>query len=69
MLPHDRDFAPARRGAVAGVLGAYTASRLRQGRSLFDILGDEFVEERRDDQLDLLGALAADALVRDELGC
>ena len=57
------DFrAPLRRSAAGG-LGSYVATNLYEGRGLFDILGDEFVERRRDDYPDVLSMLACDEVV------
>jgi hypothetical protein len=63
----ESDFSPTRRWGAAGALGTYVACRLWEGRALFPILADEFVQERIDDEPDLLGRLAADTLVRDAL--
>ena len=63
----ERDFSPGRRWGAAGPLGTYVACRLWEGRPLFAILGDEFVQDRVDEEPDLLGRLAADTLVRDAL--
>jgi hypothetical protein len=61
------DFSPPRHWGAAGPLGTYVACRLWEGRGLFSILGDEFVQDRVDEEPDLLGRLAADTLVRDAL--
>jgi hypothetical protein len=58
------DLAPPARLGAAGEVGAYVATRLTEGAPLFAALGEDFVEARRDAVPDLLGALAADALVR-----
>ena len=58
--------APTRRRAAGGI-GAYVATNLYEGRTLFEILGDAFVEARRDEHPDLLGALAIDEVVRTAL--
>ena len=63
----ERDFSPTRRWGAAGPLGAYVACRLWEGRGLFSILEDDFVQDRLDEEPDLLGRLAADTLVRDAL--
>ena len=57
---------PVRRGA-AGSVGAYVATNLYEGRQLFDVLADEWVERRRDDYPNLLGLLACDEVVRTAL--
>lgn len=54
---------PTRRGAAGG-LGSYVATNLYEGRTLFDVLADDWVEQRRDDYPDLLNQLAADTVVR-----
>ncbi len=63
----DRDFSPSRRWGAAGPLGTYVACRLWEGRHLFAILEDDFVQERMEEEPDVLGQLAADTLVRDAL--
>jgi hypothetical protein len=60
MLEYERP--PIRRG-LCGALGSYVATGLYEGRDLFDILEDGFVQERRDDYPDLLGMLARDEVV------
>jgi hypothetical protein len=68
LFPADElELGPRRRLGAAGPIGVYVATELRAGRSLFCILEDAFVQERADDEPDLLGALAADPLVRDAL--
>ena len=54
---------PIRRGA-AGTIGSYVATNVYEGRALFDVLADEWVERRRDDYPNLLGLLACDEVVR-----
>ena len=54
---------PIRRGA-AGTIGAYVATNIYEGRPLFDVLTDEWVERRRDDYPNLLALLACDEVVR-----
>ena len=61
------DFSPTRRWGAAGPLGTYVACRLWEGRRLFSILADDFVQARIEEEPDLLGRLAADTLVRDAL--
>ena len=63
----ERDFSTPRRWGAAGALGTYVACRLWEGRTLFAILADDFVQDRIDEEPDLLGRLAADTLVRDAL--
>jgi hypothetical protein len=58
---------PPLRAGASGRLGIYVAAMLREGRDLFDILGDRFIQERADDEPDLLGALATDPLVHEAL--
>jgi hypothetical protein len=62
-------FAPPQRRSAAGSVGSYVATNLYEGRTLFDVLGDEFVEQRRDDYPDLLSALACDEVVVRALAC
>ena len=54
---------PIKRGAC-GALGSYVATGLYEGRGLFDVLGDAYVEQRRDDYPDVLNMLACDEVVR-----
>jgi hypothetical protein len=57
------------RRAAAGSLGSYVATNIYDGRELFDVLGDDFVERRRDEHPDVLGALARDEVVVRALAC
>jgi hypothetical protein len=59
---------PTRR-AAAGMVGSYVATNIYEGRSLFEVLGDEYVEVRRDDYPDLLSALASDEVVVRAVAC
>jgi hypothetical protein len=62
-------IAIAPRRSAAGAVGSYVATNLYEGRSLFDVLTDEYVELRRDDHPDLLSALARDEVVVRALAC
>jgi hypothetical protein len=57
------DTTPVRRGA-GGALGPYVATGIYEGRGLFEVLEDAFVEQRRDDYPDVLSSLACDEVVR-----
>lgn len=59
----DDDLGPARREGAAGPLGLYVAGALMDGRALFAVLADRFVQDRIDEQPHLLDDLACDALV------
>jgi hypothetical protein len=55
--------------AAAGAVGSYVATNIYEGRPLFDVLGDEYVELRRDEYPDLLSALKRDEVVVRALAC
>jgi hypothetical protein len=57
------DSPPTRRGAC-GALGSYVATGIYEGRRIFDVLEDEYVERRRDEYPDVLSQLACDEVVR-----
>jgi hypothetical protein len=57
-------FQPSTRRGACGVLGSYVATGIYEGRGIFDVLGDEYVEQRRDDYPDVLNLLACDEVVR-----
>lgn len=48
---------------MSAELGIYVASEVLMGRRLFDVLSDPYIDEHRDDQLDLLTDLARDPAV------
>jgi hypothetical protein len=54
---------PPPRRAAAGMVGSYVATNLYEGRSLFEVLEDDYVERRRDEYPDLLSSLACDEVV------
>jgi hypothetical protein len=57
-------FAAQPRPGVSGEIGSYLAEHAREGRSLFDMLGDEFVQKHLDEHPRLLDELALDSEVR-----
>jgi|1185.fasta_scaffold932453_1 hypothetical protein len=57
-------FQPSPRRGACGVLGSYVATGIYEGRPLFDVLQDEYVQLRRDDYPDVLNLLACDEVVR-----
>ena len=62
------EFGPQLRRSAAGSVGSYVATNIYEGRGLFEILGDDYVEQRRDDYPDLLGQLACDEVVVSAMG-
>jgi hypothetical protein len=58
---------PSPRTGAAGPVGVYVGAMLREGRALFDILGDRFVQERVDEEPWMLDRLAIDPLVLEAL--
>jgi hypothetical protein len=54
---------PPPRRAAAGMVGSYVATNVYEGRPLFEVLGDEYVQSRRDEYPDLLTSLARDEVV------
>jgi len=66
--PDPVDFGPPTRAGASGVLGVYIATELLEGRRLFTIFGDPFVQERLDEHPWLLNDLACDSRLRDLFG-
>ena len=58
------DFSPPTRERAAGSIGAYVAIEIAAGRAIFDVLGDQFVQDECDMHPFLLDELAADPAVR-----
>jgi hypothetical protein len=58
---------PSPRTGAAGPVGIYVGAMLREGRVLFDVLGDSFVQERVDEEPWMLDRLAIDPLVLEGL--
>ena len=57
-------FQPSTRRGACGSLGSYVATGIYEGRPLFDVLNDEYVQQRRDEYPDVLNLLACDEVVR-----
>jgi hypothetical protein len=61
--PERLELGGARRPGTAGRVGVYVAAMLREGRALFEILGDAFIQGQVDEEPWVLDRLASDSLV------